>query len=399
MYYTLIQVLIVHLFTLDFNMNTPKTYIRFFLPLLFLLVLVSPTLNTWLSIWDFQRSDENRAFHDSLSIDFGKLDAFPAHFDAYYNDNFSFREPLLQWYHYLKFYYFQISPHPNKTLIGANGWFFMAEKEKEIYQGKRNFTDADLEDLAAEWQYRKHYLDSLGIQFYWLIAPMKHNIYSEYLPFTVQNGGERRVLSLKTYLDSIMPGRVIDPVPMLLQAKQSRKLFYKLDNHWNHEAAEIIARLLVDSIKKDFCHSNIPPIPEVKWKDSTYQAGIHYRVLGVKELIENERYPCFQSFAKRTENYGFPTIEGFAYPWEYEYRYVNPDVNDGLRVLVIRDSFFGHVIPFFAESFMESVYIFDAWQYKLNTSIIETVKPDVVVFETLEVHIEAILERYRKQRY
>ena len=122
------------------------------------------------------------------------------------------------------------------------------------------------------------------------------------------------------------------------------------------------------------------------------QSGIHYRVLGIEDLYEIDQSPVFENeCAKEFKKYGFPPTKGFPYPWTYEKRYVNKEDTSGLRILVIRDSFGHQIIPFLKESFSESVFIFDAWQYKLNEQIIEVVKPDIVVFLTVETHLEKFI--------
>jgi hypothetical protein len=52
------------------------------------------------------------------------------------------------------------------------------------------------------------------------------------------------------------------------------------------------------------------------------------------------------------------------------------------------------MMPFVREFFEESVFIFDAWQYKLNEAIIDKVNPDIVVFLTLDSNLEAVLGKY-----
>ncbi len=370
----------------------------YFLPLAFVLLLFLPHINKVANIWKFERVSENRNFADNLKIDIRHLDHFPDDFRNYYNDNFSFRTPLLDAYHYLKFNYFKVSPHPEKTIIGKNNYYFKAGKEQEIYQGKLNFSSEDLEDLKSEWLSRKHYLDSLNIKFYWMIAPMKHYVYPEHLPFYVFSAPKRRVELLKDYFQPFMPDLIIDPVSELLKNKNKYKLFYQLDNHWTHPASYIASNVLIQHIKKDFPDRFNRSELDVTWRDTSIQKGFHYFVLGIKELKETEALPHFTAQAKQVKGYGFPPIQGFAYPWEYEFTYRNEALDKGLKILIIRDSFFGHIIPFFAEYFKESVFIFDAWRYKLNEEIIKEVKPDVIVFECLEVHIENIINNYRKRK-
>ncbi len=364
------------------------------LVVVFFAIIFLPGINGALGVREFERKDENRAFRDSVEFDISNLDIFPGEFEEFYNDNFSFRRPLLDVYHYIKFWYYKVSPHPDKTIIGRNDWFFNAGKEKDIFEGKLNFSDEDLEKFKNEWGKRRDYLDSLNIKYYWVICPFKHHIYPEYLPFNVSRYNEtKRVDQLKTYFDGDFPGLIIDPTSELLTVKENMKLYYKLDNHWNFYAGYITSKLLLSKIKPDFPERDIPDIPTYTWVDSTRQGGIHYKVLGLESLFEVDKYPVVDNEgAIEAKKYGFPPQKGFAYPWNYERRFVNSNDTSGLTVLVIRDSYGSQLLPFIKEPFKESVFIFDSWQYKLNKPIIEVVKPDIIVFIGLETHLESIIK-------
>jgi len=370
--------------------------IKYNLLILFLLILLLPALNSISGAWKFERKDENRTYKDSLSLDFGRLDAFPPEAEEYINDNFSFRSPILNLYHFIKYYYFKVSPHPERTIIGSDGFFFLAKKEKKIFEGKLNFTEDQLLAFKKEWEERKNFLDSLHIKYYWVIAPFKHNIYSEHLPFNVsRQNKQKRVDQLKEFLKEPFPSLILDPSATLIKAKDTTKLFYTLDNHWNLSSGFITSQLLLAQIRTDFPNKNIPNIAPFVWKDSTLQQGIHYTVIGIESISEVDRFPVFlREEAEKAQKYGFPVIENFPYPWDYEQRYVNKTIKNGLKVLFIRDSFAGQMIPFLKESFAESVFIFDSWRYQLNKPIIEAVNPDAVVFIGLETHLESVIKEY-----
>jgi hypothetical protein len=102
-----------------------------------------------------------------------------------------------------------------------------------------------------------------------------------------------------------------------------------------------------------------------------------------KIVVENAK-------AKDAPKGNYPCIEGFAYPGEYEMDWQVPD-STLPKAVVIRDSFFGALLPLFSENFRRSVYIFDSWQYRFNLDIIEAEKPDVVVLEIFEPHISNML--------
>lgn len=376
-------------------MMKPRSIQKIVLPLSFMAVLLLPALNDTFGIWEFDRDDENRVFTDSLSIDFSLLDAFPEDCESYVNDNFSFRAPLLSWYHSIKFNLFDVSPHPDKMIVGNNGWYFTSGKHKECYTGKRNFTEDTLELFLNEWKRRKEYLDERNIKMYWVIAPLKHTVYSDELPFNVVAGEKQRVDQLQDYFNSSLPDIIIDPTKTLIDAKKKKKLYYKLDNHWNYRAGELVTKELMSRIQQDFPEHPFRNPPHYTWNDSIEKSGIHYVVLGKKGLGERRSFPlCRKPISIENIKYEFPCPPGFSAPWEFERRFTIESDSNGLKILLIRDSFGHQMMPFVREFFEESVFIFDAWQYKLNEAIIDKVNPDIVVFLTLDSNLEAVLGKY-----
>lgn len=359
----------------------------------FLLVLTLPMFNSAVGIWKFDRVAENRTFTDSLSIKVDHLDLFPEDAEAYMNDNFSFRKPLLDLFHGIKFYVFNTSPHPDKLIVGKNGWYFMGQEELANYQGKHNFDADTLKLFLEEWKRRINYLDQKGIKTYWMIAPTAHPVYSEHLPFNIRPGSERRVTQLKNYFKNELPDLIIDPLSELIENKKRGQLYYRQDNHWTFRAGEIAHEVFVKNVRRDFPNYTIPLPQQVKWRNELVFNGIHRTVLGIKTMGEIRELPVFaHALSHETNKYDFPITPGFHYGWDYEHRYLNESIKKGLKIVIIRDSFGEHIIPFLSESFCESVYIFDAWQYKLNEHIIDTVKPDIVLFLMVETHLESIVK-------
>ena len=153
-----------------------------------------------------------------------------------------------------------------------------------------------------------------------------------------------------------------------------------------------ISQLLLSVMQEDF-----PDLPEQNtsgytWKNALKLDGIHKAALGISDL--SETVPVVDKrteFAVPVKKYGFISPKEFAYPWKFETRFQNKS-NGKYRILVIRDSFADAVEPFLKEAFEESVFIFDNWKYALNKEIIETVKPDIVLYITLETHLDNLIE-------
>ncbi|MFT3737780.1 MAG: hypothetical protein QM786_03400 [Breznakibacter sp.] len=72
---------------------------------------------------------------------------------------------------------------------------------------------------------------------------------------------------------------------------------------------------------------------------------------------------------------------------KYGTRHYKSQAN-GLKVLIFRDSFCSALVPYLSESFGETFFF---WTYEMDWSIINKIKPDLVVFQFVERHSEALL--------
>ncbi|RYM34750.1 hypothetical protein ERX46_05085 [Brumimicrobium glaciale] len=371
-------------------------FIKYQLTILFLLIIMVPFFFNISGVKGFDRKDENRTFSDSVSLNINKLDNFPGDYDAYAKDNFFFRTPMLNYFHQMKFNIFNISPHPEKAIIGKDGWMFKSGREIDIINGNSDFSPETLDSFSNEWKERMRYYEELDIPVFWIIAPIKQRIYKDKLPYSVFVSETNRIESLKAHFKKDFPNLIIDPSDLLKAKRDSFKVYYQLDNHWNDRAGYYISNLLIEKLRAEFPTKTILDIPKITWEiDENHKEGFHHRVMGIDELSEiNETAVIDNPQAKEAKKYGFESIKGFAYPWDYENRFINKDLDNGIRVLFIRDSFALALRQFLKEAFKESVFIFDAWQFKVNEEIVERMKPDVVVYIGLETNIENFLKDY-----
>ena len=328
-----------------------------------------------------------------MAFNFGKLDKFPSDFDNFFSDNFSFRTPLLKAFHEIKFKLFQIPPDRNDLVFGEDGWYFLGGEEKRIFEGRENFNTEELDKFQHIWEERLNYLKSKNIKTYWLICPTKHHIYSEKLTNKVRKTPfDSRTVLLTKFLKKNTPDLVvINAVNHLKKLKKSGPLYFKLDNHWNDKAGFEIAKLLLNTLKIDFPLIPTSNLDGYSWKQRLKNDGIHKAALGINEL--SEWVPVIDKrteFAIPVKKYGFASPKDFPYAWKYEMRFHNKS-NGKYRILIIRDSFADAIQPFLKEAFEESVFIFDNWKYNLDKEIIETVKPDIILYISLETHLKNFL--------
>ncbi len=367
---------------------------KYYFPFVFIALIAFPLLNWDGWIIEFKRENENRNFSDTINFNISKLDNFPNDFDNYFNDNFSFRSPLLKIFHEIKFNVFNIPPDRDDLVFGDDGWYFLGGDEKRIYEGRENFSDGELKMFKNLWNERLDFLESKNIKSYWLICPTKYQVYDEKLPNKVRKSTtENRTALLTKYLQKNSPNiEIINPITFLKNKKSLGPMYFKLDNHWNDRAGYEISKLLVSIIQKDFSDLPEQNIDGYTWKEKIKNDGIHKAALGISDL--SEIVPVIASrteFALPVKKYGFISPKDFPYAWKYETRFQNKSKGK-YRILVIRDSFGDAIEPFLKEAFEESVFIFDNWKYALDKEIIETVKPDVILYITLETHLKNFLQ-------
>ncbi|MFT6210853.1 MAG: hypothetical protein ACJATE_001479 [Bacteroidia bacterium] len=363
---------------------------KYILPVLFVTALLVSIFNSQFNIWEFEQSDENRDFDKKPSLNLEHADPYPDKYNAYYKDAFTFKTPLLSLFKEFKFRWLMVSPAPEHTMLGKDNWYFLAEKEAEILAGKKDFSPEYLEEFRTEWQHRTNFLDSLGIVHYWYILPMKHYVYQDKLQFqTPVSPRPKRITQLQNHINSYFPRLVRDPTDELIKARDSVEVYQRYDNHWNHHAGYTVAVDMIETLKKDFPELSLRPFESFNWTKKWKQGGFHRGTLGVKDSSQHTMPLDTIEHAIRF-SYKFTPPPGFPYPFAYEYSYRKTDTT-GLKILIIRDSFGDYFKPFLKESFSESVFIFDSWQYKLNEEIILKMKPDIVLFCSLETHVEHIV--------
>jgi alginate O-acetyltransferase complex protein AlgJ len=360
----------------------------------FVTFLVFIGLNQWVGFHTFHVPTGNERDKDSIAIDVTHLDRFPGEFDAYYGNTFNFRGPLLHSFSKYSYHIVKKTPVEDKVILGSDDWCFMGDTYTDFYKCKRQFSEAQIDSIVDIWETRIKYFDSLHIPVYWVIGPMKNQIYSDKMPFNIRKGkGKTRLQNVSEKVNKAFPNLMINPTNRLKEAKGKHKLYYKLDNHWNLTSGRIASEMLIDQIRADKPEWLIPDFPVFEWQDSTITGGNLKATLGMEALYEEDVFPIEKnSKAKQVEKIGYPVTPGFGYDYVFEFRYKNKVDSEAPRILLFRDSYAFQMAPFINECFSESLYIFDAWQYKLDKSIVESYKPDVVVFVTVEANLHILLE-------
>jgi len=309
------------------------------------------------------------------------LRPFPEKFEAFYNDHFGFRENLIRWLYTAQLQWLGISGSP-KVIIGLAGWLFYNDVSADCDRAIRPFTP----DQLMAWQHmleaRRDWLAERGIRFLFVIAPNKQTIYPEYLPrqlFSRQVEGIR-LNQLLDHLRRHSDVAVVDLRGPLLAAKKRERIYNKTDSHWNDRGAFVASQTLTAALSPWF--ANLQPSPRPAFREETRTGfGDCAILLNMLDWIHEEELHLTPRMTPRPRVIE-PCGPGPIQPAEF--RVVMEQDDPRLpQALVLRDSFSDALIPFLAENFRRTVYV---WQDvpTFDCDLVTHEHPDVVIQEMVE---------------
>ena len=263
----------------------------------FLAILILPTLVQISGVEKNIAQNENRAL--ACFPEFRKENPiqFLRDFKIYYVDNFGLRLSLFDMYNHFLRNFLHETPLPKKVVQGKNGWYFLGDEYSQVITetfGGNQFSNADLYTISNRIFEIKTFLASQNIPFYFAIAPNKHTVYKEYLPFKVENN-ETQLTALEKHLKKEINFELIDLKDFILPAKKSLKVYHKTDSHWNDDGAFLGYQRLMKEIKKGF-----PKIKTLKTQNfsKTIELSEHgdlLNMLGEKQTEKVLKYHCLDA--------------------------------------------------------------------------------------------------------
>lgn len=358
---------------------------------LFLAMLYFPVLNNKLHL--FRKSFEEK-MPVAPSVNFKTLDQYPKQAEDFFNERLEIKPWLVSKNSKLKIKSLGVSPVPEKVIIGKDGWLYMANCVDD-YRGSNLFSIQDLEKIKLKLDNRALYLrNHHHAKFYLALFPLKHSIYPEFLPSTVKKVNPlTRTDQICDYLRDDTLITVINVRNDLIQNKSQHILYYKSDNHWNGMGGYFAYHKIAMALHEDF--PVIVPVSRdfFTLDSSKIAAGGEANMMNANEWYREVKYtyiPGPLCKARPGELKHYPAPEGFPYPWDYEI--VRETKNSLLPdALIIRDSFSDALLPFLAENFNHSTFIFDSWKYGSNYNIADQENPDAVLYLILESNYNSLL--------
>ena len=219
--------------------------IRRFKPHWVIMILFGVIIYTPLLSWDFSdvkkmslTEKRKLASCPALPDSIDTLKTFPTEFEAYFKDQFSFRDEMVKLHNRFKFFLGDSST--SNVIFGKKGWLFLSGKAYfspvRDYRNLDPFTPVDLQNYVKYLKFKQQWLKKRGIKYLFFVAPNKHTIYGELLPDYITKVNKESALDqLMDYLAKNTDIPVLDLRPVLIENKNNTfcDLYGKFDTHWN----------------------------------------------------------------------------------------------------------------------------------------------------------------------
>ena len=304
-----------------------------------------------------------------------------AWYGHYVEDRVAFRETAVRFYMdatYAVFGEFSEDLH----MYGKDGEVFPAD-DGYIRAYQHLATDEELIDSLVTYLDRTNqYLEKRGIPFVFLAGLDKKTVYGEEMPdyIHVDTTKESIMEMLARKLTEKQVPYVI-PVQELQEAKQAERVYnQKFDSaHWNARGAMIGLRLLNEKVRE--MDPDIPLLTEDVFTVSSEEKTLEFISLPITEQVPV--YMLKPEYGDSILADGslldvLPHVAGTGIQ-----HYLNENALSDKTILILQDSFLDGKQDFFAYRY-QNVYMISRQNYESMQYYVETLKPDVVVFENAE---------------
>jgi hypothetical protein len=310
-------------------------------------------------------------------------------FDLWFADRLGLRFPLI--YAGTNFHIGLLHrPLDRHIVFGREGWMFWTDDQDTApatmadARGKLRFKPTEVKRIDAQLRAAQDRLAECGIPSGVFVAPNKQSIYGEYLINVGANAPLTRLDVLETELSDAVRGMIIDPRPIMREAKRAHApvlLYPKTETHWNDLGAYYGYRAILEKFanRAQIARMERAPLDQYQVTVASYPGGdMATRVL-------------FSPWRFADEYVSVRPKVPVAGPGEIQIDRVhfvqrNPDGKG--RMVLFGDSFATYLVPFLAQHF-EEVHRYVGEQF--DGRVVAMHHPDIVVLETLESYSPRLL--------
>ena len=299
----------------------------------------------------------------------------------YVEDRVGFREEAVQAYmHTVHALFGEFSD--DMHMYGREGEVFPADRDYvRAYQNLA--TDEALIDSLVTYLSRTDaYLEEQGIPFVFLAGLDKKTVYGEYMPESihVNESNESIMEMLSRKLDEAGVAYVI-PLEEYRELKKTQKIYNRTYDsaHWNALGAMEALKLLNAKIREK--NPQVPLLSEDDFILSYEEMAMQFVAVPIIDTV-----PVYTLKPEYSES--IVTDHELSFKLEHMegtsvQHFVNEQALSDQKILILQDSFLQDNWQYFAYRYRE-VYMISRQNYERVQYYVETLEPDVVVFENAE---------------
>ena len=324
--------------------------------------------------------DENRHLTEwtPLPDTIAALQKWPTLFEKWERDHFGLRSTLIHWHSVLMLDVLGISPRSD-VVLGKAGWLFLGtNRALDAYRCIFAYTEPGVAADVQKFLGQDKYLADRHIRHLNVWAPLKHNVYPEFLPAWIRKSGGPCRFDQLASASKKAHAAFSDLRPAMQLAKADGLAYHKTDTHWNPRGAYYGYRQIAEEVRQWFPDFRVIPRETVQFPEVPQLGGDLARMLDLMQ-----RYAGPTVFARMPQHcHRVPPSVTRAKGIKLE-AFDCPD--GGPRVLMLHDSYGNALIPFMAES---SGHLLAAEFAGFDQAMIDAEKPDIVI----EVAVERQLQ-------
>lgn len=332
--------------------------------------------------------------------DLRSLARFPQQFEQYFNDHFGFRNSFVNLYALAKTAIgdtlgVNINEDGSVTrnvIRGKQGWYFLNRKwDGDPLSDYRNidlYSPPELLRAGLALAARKHWLEERGIKYVLFFAPNKHTIYAEYLPdYIVKQGDVSAMDQLYGFLRRHTSVAFVDLRPPLIRAKAEvedlwpkeagiPRIYWKTDSHWNKMGANIAQYVVAGKIE-----TMLPgKIEPREYEREDFYFGKSPGPGDLAALINDKS--LFGEMGPFLREKGCAAIPKTSF--DQHQQLVTRCPEGKVNAVIFHDSFFTALIPFFADYFATTSFVWERLNQADLQKQVRQYQPAIVIEELAE---------------
>lgn len=267
-------------------------------------------------------------------------------------------------------------------MYGKNSEIFPADKDYiRAYQNLAT-DEALIDSLVTYLDRTDEYLEEQGIPFVFLAGLDKKTVYGEYMPdsIRVNETNESIMEMLARKLDDAGVEYVI-PLEEYRELKKTQRIYNTSYDtaHWNDLGAMCALKLLNEKIREE--NPKVPLLSEEDFVLSYSDVLMEFVAVPIGDRIPEYILKPEYSESTVQDNEFAGTLERI--PGTSVQYFINENALSDQTILILQDSFLQENAQYFTYRYRE-VYMISRQNYERMQYYVETLEPDVVVFENAE---------------